>query len=176
MSRGHGRIQQAILDLIEGNEHDAWSLAELCRLIYPEVKYNWHEKKHRAAVGRALNRMTLPDGWQWCWGGTKRFLFNAYSDESQIRARFLERGSTADDYMRSQYPWWVDEARQAAQEARRYRGASPLERIDMDIVEVQKQATLMAAVGARAEAIRICGPRIQELQAKRAELVANESG
>jgi hypothetical protein len=68
MSRGRGRIQQAILDLIKGNEHDAWSLAELCRLIYPEG----HAKKHRVAVGRALNRMTLPVCSTWIQASVRR--------------------------------------------------------------------------------------------------------
>jgi hypothetical protein len=172
MSRGRGRIQQAILDLIKGNEHNAWSLAELCRLIYPEG----HEKKHRVAVGRALNRMTLPDGWQWCWGGTRRFLFNAYSDESQIRWKCMRNGSDkASAYVREKRPWWVDEARQAAEEARRYRDASPLERIDIDIAEIQKKAAMFAAIGAKAEAIKMLGPQIQELTAKRAELAAAAS-
>ena len=47
MSRGPGRVQKIIADLIASNPHGAWSVTELCKHIYPDARM---EKKHRVAV------------------------------------------------------------------------------------------------------------------------------
>ena len=106
MSRGLGRIQQAIRALIESNQDGAWSMPQLCKLVYPDCTI---EKQHRVAIGRALNKMTLPDGWAWKRTGgldlRARVLFNEYSDESQIRFKFISNGSEASESLRSRYDW-----------------------------------------------------------------------
>jgi len=51
MSRGPGRVQKIITDLIASNPHGAWSAIELCKHIYPRM-----ERKHRIAVTRALRK------------------------------------------------------------------------------------------------------------------------
>ena len=38
MSRGRGRVQRAILDLIAANPDGAWSTDDLCEIIYPTPK------------------------------------------------------------------------------------------------------------------------------------------
>ena len=55
MSRGPGRVQKIITDLIASNPHGAWSVTELCKHIYPDAHM---EKKHRVAV----TRRRRPDG------------------------------------------------------------------------------------------------------------------
>lgn len=61
MSRGPGRIQQTIADLIAGDEHGAWTVAQSCEHAYRGV--NRVEKKHRVenkgAFGKALIRIEL---------------------------------------------------------------------------------------------------------------------
>ena len=56
MSRGPGRIERAIVDLIEKYPEGAWTTEDLCRLIYPTA--NRVEKKHRVAVIRAMRATT----------------------------------------------------------------------------------------------------------------------
>ena len=60
MSRGPGRVQKIITDLIASNPHGAWSVTELCKHIYPNALI---EKKHRVSVTRALRKMALPATW-----------------------------------------------------------------------------------------------------------------
>jgi hypothetical protein len=70
MSKGPGRVQQAILALIAAQPDGAWSFDELCGLIYPPGE--WVKVKSArvrrprtqlVAIGRALARMTLPGTW-----------------------------------------------------------------------------------------------------------------
>ncbi len=61
MSRGPGRIQRKIVDLIAANPDGAWTKAGLCQHVYGLV-----EKRHRVAVIRASERMELPPLWKVC--------------------------------------------------------------------------------------------------------------
>lgn len=61
MSRGPGRLQRAILDLIAENPHGAWLTEQLCDELYDFP--NPVEKKHRVAVLHALRTMKLPPDW-----------------------------------------------------------------------------------------------------------------
>ena len=60
MSRGRGRLQNIITDLIASDPHGAWSVTQLCKHIYRDARI---EKKHRVAVIRALRKMVLPSTW-----------------------------------------------------------------------------------------------------------------
>jgi len=62
MSRGYGRIQRAILDLIEAQPHGAWTTAHLCAHIYDHL-VDVINKTNRVAVTRALRQMKLPPLW-----------------------------------------------------------------------------------------------------------------
>ena len=60
MSRGPGRVERAIHDLIDKHPEGAWTTADLCRLIYPTDSRV--EKKHRVAVIRAAKTITDKTG------------------------------------------------------------------------------------------------------------------
>ena len=51
MSRGHGKVQRAILAAFKAEPDNAFVLSELCERVYPGL--NRIEKKHRNAVARA---------------------------------------------------------------------------------------------------------------------------
>lgn len=93
MSRGPGRIERAILDLIDKHPEGAWTTEDLCRLIYPTA--NHVEKKHRVAVIRAVDTILGKAGDQHCdWhmrqagvGGRAVALFNSASVMSYSLAR-----------------------------------------------------------------------------------------
>ncbi len=48
MSKGLGGIQRRILEIAASAENHAWTVTQLCELIYPGI--NRVEKKHRVAV------------------------------------------------------------------------------------------------------------------------------
>lgn len=55
MSRGPGKIMQAILATLEGDRDNAFTVEELCQRAYPGV--NRIEKKHRVAVIRGIRNV-----------------------------------------------------------------------------------------------------------------------
>ena len=92
MSRGPGRIQRAILALIESDAHGAWLVTDICRHEYAGI--DRVEKKHQVAVNRALSAMTLPPDWEARYSGSrgnKRVLFNTGDAESRARAEWLTK-------------------------------------------------------------------------------------
>jgi len=63
MSNGPGKVQQAILRLLETADLDmGWTTAELCEEVYSLLPHQVR-KSHRVSVLRALHGMTLPDPW-----------------------------------------------------------------------------------------------------------------
>jgi hypothetical protein len=85
MSRGLGRIQRAILALIDTDVDGARITADICQHVYGAV-----EKRHRVAVGRAMRTITLPGLWK-VWDHDKeRCLYNAGSVESTLRKDWLD--------------------------------------------------------------------------------------
>jgi hypothetical protein len=110
MSRGMGRVQRAILSLIETDVDGVWLTADICRHVYGVVspakksvrrvktkvgKLPVIEKRHRVAVARAIRTMTLPGLWRtkWVWKpGNELYLYNAGSIESTLHARWLRDG------------------------------------------------------------------------------------
>ena len=92
MSRGPGRIQRAILALIESDVHGAWLVSDICKQEYAETGHV--EKKHQVAVNRALSNMPLPDPWEVRYSGSRgnmRVLFNTQDAESRARAEWLTK-------------------------------------------------------------------------------------
>jgi hypothetical protein len=92
MSRGPGRIQRAILALIESDAHGAWLVSDICKREYAET--GRVEKKHQVAVNRALSNMALPEPWEVRYSGSRgnmRVLYNTRDAESRARAEWLTR-------------------------------------------------------------------------------------
>jgi hypothetical protein len=89
MSRGPGRIQQAVLDLIEDHPDEAWLTAHVCGYMYGMVG-----RSQRVAVARALRTMNLPPLWGLtnCWlEGSERCVYNTGSVESILRMEWYRR-------------------------------------------------------------------------------------
>jgi hypothetical protein len=59
MSRGHGKVQRAILAAFAAEPDNALLLSELCERVYPGL--NRIEKKHRNAVARAAKAIPSLD-------------------------------------------------------------------------------------------------------------------
>jgi hypothetical protein len=59
MSRGHGKVQRAILATFAAEPDNAFLLSELCERIYPG--HNRIDKKHRNAVARAAKAIPSID-------------------------------------------------------------------------------------------------------------------
>jgi hypothetical protein len=155
MSHGPGRVQRAIAELITANPDGAWTTALLCKHIYGEC-----QKKHRVAVARALAHMQLPKPWNLRVGprtASKRYLVNPCSAESVARLSWLDcdsSGHQADfERWKGERPDLVEQAREQAKYAQRYRSASPAKKIRMArrksvLLRVFRQH-LKAAIGRR---------------------------
>jgi hypothetical protein len=153
MSKGPGRVQRAVLALIDAEPHGAWMIGEVCERAYPLVPANANAlaariedkvaEKHRAAVQRVLRRTKLPGTWEVTrnWQrGRENVLFDPCDDESAIRAHWLRRARWM-PFARwmDGYPREVEEARRDAQRARRWRDTSPIERLNVEIAGLQAQ-------------------------------------
>lgn len=63
MSRGPGKIERAIRDLMSERPDGAWTILDLCELVYQGAKRI--KKKHRVSVLRTLHRIVENDpDWQ----------------------------------------------------------------------------------------------------------------
>ena len=96
MSRGLGRIEQAILAAFTAEPDNAFTVGELCERIYPDCEridpdYSCVDKKHRVAVIRAAQSLSRrwPDlGWHYSETlGREKIFFNANSVMSFAMAR-----------------------------------------------------------------------------------------
>ena len=151
MSRGLGRIQQAIVAMIEAEPRSAWTTTQLCERIYGASVERWH----RVAVARALNRMKLPP--LWCLSrtgksGAEHCLYNAGDVESTLRAAFL--GDPASGHAwdfaawKERYPHRIERARNDAGEALRYHNASPIEKLNVEVNELRQVIGLLRMAAA----------------------------
>jgi hypothetical protein len=176
MSRGLGWTQRAVLALIEEEPDGAWPSDELCALLYHR---NQTEKKHRVAVLRALQRMRLPGTWQ-VWRlsrhGGAYCLVDPCSDESMARLHYAERSYRAAsldfaDWKRRE-PEDFERARAQAEESRRYRDASPIDKLTIDIAEAEKRAAMWATVAREgpgaAASFQAALKRVEALKAEKA--------
>jgi hypothetical protein len=181
MSKGPGRAQRAILALIAGNPDGAWTTDELCREVYAGI--NRVEKKHRVAVLRALRTMTLPGMWRvrrLSRAGVEHCLFEPCSDESQTRFSWLQsRWEDSFDNWRTSRPRMVERARERSKEARKYRDASPVEKLDIDIDSLQTQIGFLGMALQNGGDRELCTSDLRkmlgviaELKVARAKLVA----
>jgi hypothetical protein len=170
MSRGPGRVQQTITDLIASDPHGAWTVREICERLYP----GWRvEKKHRVAVTRALRRMKLPG----TWGvrmlhrqGSEYYLYDKCDEESTEHADYLGYWKAAPmgfAAWKERFPHRIDEARKSCSEARRYRDASPIEKLQIEIAELNTKIGFAGMAGISPAPFR---QQIAELKEKKTEL------
>jgi hypothetical protein len=77
MSRGLGKTQRQILATIAAHPHEAWSVQELCGLIYPGSTEPTRAQTN--ATIRAIKRMTLPGRWKFGYVSRdrRRWLYDA---------------------------------------------------------------------------------------------------
>jgi hypothetical protein len=98
MSRGSGRIEQAIIAAFTAEPDNAFTVAELCVRIYPNAGYV--DKKHRVAIIRAAKSLSRrwPDlGWRKSETlGGQTIYFNADSIMSFAMARL--KGDSLKNY------------------------------------------------------------------------------
>ena len=157
MSQGPGHVQRTILAMIEAEPHGAWTVEEICRRIYPTEAV---EKKHRVAVLRALTRVLLPGTW-WAkyisvpGGGRTCCVYDLCDDEGEMRAAYAEswqRRHYAD------FDAWVkdersncDRALEAVAKRRKYRDASAVEKLDLQIADQRTMIGLLSSGGTAAQ-------------------------
>ena len=146
MSRGSGRIQEAIVAMIETEPQGAWTTTQLCERIYGTSIEKWH----RPAVARTLGGMKLPP--LWCARrtgkpGTERCLYNAGDVESTLRAAFLGDSANRHDWdfeaWKERYPHRIERARNDVGKALRYHHASPMEKLDIEVNELRQVIGLL---------------------------------
>ena len=173
MSTGPGYVERIILALIDANPDGAWTTADLCRQVYPDV--HTVTKTQRFTALRSLRSMMLPGTWRLkrlSRAGTACCLFDACSDESQARVKWMESGgglSFAD--WRAAYPRMVDKAREAATAARKYRDATPVGTLDIANANAQRALAMMTMAGGEID--RGLAERVAAMQAARAKLAPN---
>lgn len=61
MSRGPGRIERAVRQLMTDEPGGAWTVEDIAEKVYPVTRTTGVEKKHRVSVVRALKRITEND-------------------------------------------------------------------------------------------------------------------
>jgi hypothetical protein len=159
MSRGHGYVQRKVLELIAANPNGAWTIADLCWIIYRRIT-----KAHRVAVGRALRRMTLPGTWaiKQYWGDRKHWLCDPCNLESM---KIACRGHPTNFQPGGQ-------VYENVERAKRWRDASPIERIDIQIESLQQQSRLVVMGRGDRSFVRQCADRTVQLLAERKRLLA----
>jgi hypothetical protein len=104
MSKGLGRIQNAILHLIgtvdesylekaaSGMVNPGWSTDGICESVFGIGFSDIVRKQHRVSVIRALKQMKLPEGWEYEWCGAKS-KFLSYRPSGSVKSnREIARG------------------------------------------------------------------------------------
>jgi hypothetical protein len=160
MSRGLGRVQRVILGLIEGNPDGAWTTGHLCGIIYKRAG-----KAQRVAVSRALRRMTLPGTWDFCscYGRAEYSLCDPCNLASMKRVCLCDPAHFE--------PGGV--VYKEVEEAKRYRDASPIERIKIRMTEEEGRFQAMKSYcGVTPEMTRTHSERMRALEQEKARLIA----
>jgi hypothetical protein len=173
MSRGPGRIQQMIVELIESDSHGAWKVGQICEHLYPGVRV---EKKHRVAVTRALRTMVLPSTWgvrMLPTEGSEYCLYDKCSAESTLRAVYLgwsKHAMMSFAVWQFKFPHHIKAAQEKVQDARRYRDASPVGKLDIGIADLNRRLRYAPMAGISGAALKPLNDELAELIEKKAEL------
>ena len=163
MSKGPGKLQRAITALIEANPDGAWAYEDLARAIYGRAgRY----RAQKSAIGRAFKTMRLPGTWKVDrFGGDRRWwLCDPCSHAS----------------MRKVYPSWHDPAHfqpggmyfKDVEKAKRYRDATPLERVEMDLADAHSDMGRAKHPDFQEGDPAEVAERIERLKARKAEMLA----
>jgi hypothetical protein len=164
MSKGPGHIARLILSLIETEPDGAWLVSDICKLAYGVERV---EKKHRVAVARTLRTMKLPGTWHTERGGSEYCLFDVCSAESILRLKWR---SIYPDFSFARFKrdchYQEQPAAERAEKARRYRDASPVEKIDMQVHGLRT----LAAISSGADTLKRIAQQIAELEQERKAL------
>jgi hypothetical protein len=163
MSKGPGRVQRAILAQIAAEPDGAWPFERLCRLVYDDRKHWKPTRAQLGAVGRALKRITLPGTWTTgsFFGDRRSWLYDECSLAS-VRKMHIAH----EDHFKPGGMYF-----EKVEKAKRFRDASPLERIEMRIADMKAEKSKIAqarAFGLSASdaeaATRDANERIKELE------------
>ncbi|MBS7741468.1 MULTISPECIES: hypothetical protein [unclassified Chelatococcus] len=95
MSRGPGRIEQAIAKTFEDHQEETFDVEELARIVYPGI--NRIEKKHRVAVLRAARKVA----WRMNWS----YWYQEVPSAPAVFGNLLNVRSYGLAMVRSQYRW-----------------------------------------------------------------------
>lgn len=168
MSRGPGKIEQAIEAAFRDHPNSTFNVSELARHAYPGV--NRIEKKHRVAILRAADKVASRIWWM----GRRRAAKGSevvYSNQCDVRSMALAQ-------LRTHYPahsaeaaarmwddprhrihkeavegawlWLIAEHNRAARDGDHQRQAELQAALDVETAHREKlRATLSAALGAR---------------------------
>jgi hypothetical protein len=165
MSRGHGLVQRKILELIAAEPNGAWSLDNLCGIVYPPaIKTRAMAKAQLVAIGRALKRLQLPGTWavqrndRECWLcdpcnlGSMRIVYRGHPSHFEPGGMYYKQ----------------------VERAKRFRDGSPLDRINMQIEDEHKRLGAIKMMGGfgSAEAARQYTEHMAKLQEERKRLIA----
>jgi hypothetical protein len=180
MSRGRGRIQQTIIELIASDPHGAWTVGQICERIYPD---EWRvQKKHRVAVTRGLRRMELPSTWGVCMlqrRGAEYCLYDKCDEESTLRVDYLGWWKVAPIGFwswREKWPHRIEAAAKSVEKARRYRDASPIGKLDIEIADAREWDIQLSMLEGSPAAKAANRQKIAELKEKKAELEREAAG
>jgi hypothetical protein len=168
--RGPGRVQQTITELIQSNPHGAWTVPQICERLYPGMRV---EMRHRAAVRRALRYMELPGTWSISPSHPKReyCLYDKCDEESALRQIYFAIDVSVSFAAWKQNPdkssFWIEHIRKEVSTARRHRDGSPMEKLDIEIAELNHEKDRYGGSGRYADA---CRKQIAELVEKKKAL------
>ena len=160
MSKGPGWRQRTIAALIEANPDGAWAYEHLCALIYGKRGFT---RSQKSGVGRALKTMRLPGTWTiGSFGGDRRWWLydpcNLASTRKSIGRCDPSHWEPGGMYFKM------------VEKAKRYRDATPLERVEMDIADADVDMRRAKEIGEGDPAE--VAERIERLKARKAELLA----
>jgi hypothetical protein len=163
MSKGPGKVQRAISALIAANPEGAWSFAELCRLIY---RPGFPTRARKSAVGRAIKRMALPGTWRvGSHDGDRRWWL--YDECSLASMRTMCWGWHKSHFEPGGFVF------KGVERAKRFRDASPVERIDMRIEDERGEIGRLKMMDALTPAaVNEIAERVAALEAEKAALLA----
>ena len=118
MSKGCGKVQRAIANLIRTDPDGAWAYEHLAERIYGTALFNRAQKN---AIGRALARMRLPGTWtvsQASFQNDRRFwLFDPCNLDSW--RKIVSRCDPSHFHPDGVYFGWCEEAKRRAREKAR---------------------------------------------------------
>lgn len=174
MSRGPGRIQQTIIQMIESDADGAWTTGEICASAFRGA--NRIEKKHRVAVSRSLRTMALPETWAVVRcerSGSEYVLYNLISLESTLlkiyQSRYVSYCRSFEQF-KGHYGHQIDKAKEDVAKNKAYFDADQLGRIKIRIAEEQKRLTLGKSFSLGAEFCKAAAENILKLNEMKAEL------